>query len=120
MEKNILVVDDCATTRKIVSYMVKSAGHNPVLAVNGLDALEKMAQNDIALIVTDLNMPQMDGFELVKNVKANPATAGVPVIMITTESDEVKKEAGLAAGVSLFMTKPVTAKWLAYQIQKLL
>ncbi|MEE8575370.1 MAG: response regulator [Thermodesulfobacteriota bacterium] len=120
MEIDILVVDDCATTRKIVSYMVKSGGYNPVLAVNGLDALEKMAQHQIALIVTDLNMPQMDGFELVKNVKESPETSSIPVIMITTEGDELKKDAGLDVGVDIFMTKPVTSKWLTYQIKKLL
>ncbi len=118
MAANILVVDDCDTTRKIISYMIKGASHNPVTAVNGLDALEKLAQNDIALVVTDLNMPQMDGFELVKNMRDNPSYKDIPVIMITTEGDVTKEEMGMSAGVDMFMSKPVTSKWLAYQIQK--
>ena len=120
MSENILIVDDCDTTRKIITYMVKGAGHTPLGSVNGLDALEKLAQQEIALIITDLNMPQMDGFELVKSVRENPLLKDIPIIMITTEADELKEKAGLSAGVDVFMSKPVTSKWLAYQIQKLL
>lgn len=120
MSANILVVDDCDTTRKIVTYMIKGAGHNPVNAINGMDALEKLAQNEISLVVTDLNMPHMDGFELVKNMKDNPAFKEIPIIMITTEGDTTKEEMGMNAGVDIFMSKPVTSKWLAYQIQKLI
>ncbi len=120
MSANILVVDDCDTTRKIISYMIKGAAHNPVTAVNGLDALEKLAQNEISLFVTDFNMPHMDGFELVRNMKESPASKDIPVIMITTEGDATKEELGLSAGVDIFMSKPVTSKWLAYQIQKLI
>ena len=120
MSTNILVVDDCDTTRKIISYMIKGATHNPVTAVNGLDALEKLAQNEIALVVTDLNMPHMDGFELVRNMKENPACKDIPVIMITNDNDDSKEEMGKSVGVDIFMSKPVTSKWLAYQIQKLI
>ncbi len=119
MSKNILVVDDCDTTRKILSYMVKGAGLNPVGATNGLDALEKLAQNEIAVVVTDLNMPQMDGFELVTSIRDNPSLKDLPVIMVTTEADELKKDMGLSAGVDIFMSKPVTSKWLTYQLRKL-
>jgi two-component system chemotaxis response regulator CheY len=120
MSLNILVVDDCDTTRKIITYMIKGAGYSAVNAVNGMDALEKLAQNEIALVVTDLNMPHMDGFELVKNMKENPAYGEIPVIMITTEGGSAKEELGMNAGVDIFMSKPVTSKWLAYQIQKLI
>ncbi|MBI5682313.1 MAG: response regulator [Deltaproteobacteria bacterium] len=120
MSKNILIVDDCDTTRKLISYMVKGAGYNPIGAVNGFDALEKLAQNEISLVVTDLNMPQMDGLELARNIKTDENYKGMPVIMLTTESSEKDKETGLQAGVDVYMTKPVTSKWLAYQIQKLL
>ncbi|MBI5328534.1 MAG: response regulator [Deltaproteobacteria bacterium] len=120
MSKNILIVDDCGTTRKLLSYMIKVAGHNAVGAVNGFDALEKLAQNDIALVVTDLNMPQMDGLELVKNIRGDDIYKNIPVIMLTTEAGERDKEIGFQAGVNIYMTKPVTSKWLAYQIEKLL
>ena len=120
MSKNILVVDDCDTTRKILSYMVKGAGLNPIGAMNGLDALEKLAQNDIAVVVTDLNMPQMDGFELVTNIRDNQTLKDIPIIMVTTEADELKKNMGISAGVDIFMSKPVTSKWLTYQLRKLI
>ncbi len=120
MSENILVVDDCDTTRKIISYMVKGAGLNPIGATNGLDALEKLAQHDIAVVVTDLNMPQMDGFELVTNIRDNQALMDIPVIMVTTEADELKKNLGLSAGVDIFMSKPITSKWLTYQLRKLI
>ncbi len=119
MSKNILIVDDCDTTRKILTYMVKGAGHSPVGAINGLDALEKLAQNEISLVVTDLNMPQMDGFELVESMRENPDLKHIPIIMITTEADALKEEKGKDAGVDIFMSKPVTSKWLSYQIMKL-
>ncbi|MBI5233619.1 MAG: response regulator, partial [Deltaproteobacteria bacterium] len=82
--KTILIVDDCDTTRKILATMVKSSGFNAIVAINGLDALEKMVHNDVALVVTDLNMPQMDGIELVKNIRADSKYQKVPIIMITT------------------------------------
>ena len=119
MSKNVLIVDDCDTTRKILSYMVKGADFNPIGAANGLDALEKLAQNEIMVVVTDLNMPQMDGFELVSNIRENPSLKDIPVIMVTTEADELKKNMGLSAGVDIFVSKPVTSKWLTYQLQKL-
>lgn len=120
MAQNILIVDDCDTTRKLLSYMIKSAGHNPVAAVNGLDALEKLAQNNISLVLTDLNMPQMDGLELTKTIKSDDNYKHLPIIMISTEAAEQDKERGMKAGVNVYMTKPVTSKWLGYQLEKLL
>ncbi|MBI5599144.1 MAG: response regulator [Deltaproteobacteria bacterium] len=119
MRKNVLIVDDCDTTRKILSYMAKSVGYNPVTAVNGLDAIEKLAQNDISVIVTDLNMPMMDGLELVRTVRGNERYGAIPIIMVSTEAGENDRELGIKAGANLYMTKPITAKWLAYQIEKL-
>ncbi len=120
MSKTILVVDDSDTTRKLISYMVKSMGYKTVGAVNGLDALEKLAQNDIALVLTDLNMPQMDGLELAKSIRGDDNYKEMPIIMISTESEEEDRKKGMEAGVDQYLTKPVTSKWLSYQIGKLL
>ena len=120
MNKNILIVDDCDTTRKLLSFMIKGGGHNPIPASNGIDALEKLAQNEIHLVLTDLNMPQMDGLELVKAMRSDDNYKNIPVIMVSTEAEDKDKKMGYDAGVTLYMTKPVTAKWLVYQIDKLL
>lgn len=120
MGKTILIVDDCETTRKLLSYMVKGAGYNTIVAVNGIDALEKLAQNDISLVITDLNMPQMDGLELVRTMRNESSYSNIPVIMISTESGDKDREMGIRAGVNIYMTKPVTSRWLAYQIAKLI
>ncbi len=118
--KKILIVDDCSTTRKILSSMIKSIGYSPVAAMNGFDALEKLAQNDISLMVTDLNMPQMDGLELIKNIRESDDYKGIPIIMVTTESDERDREQGMEAGADVYVTKPVTSQRLTYEIKKLL
>ncbi|MBI5893172.1 MAG: response regulator [Deltaproteobacteria bacterium] len=120
MSKNILIVDDCDTTRKLLSFMVKGGGYNPIPASNGIDALEKLAQNEIILVITDLNMPQMDGLELVKTIRGDENYKNIPVIMVSTEAGENDKKMGYDAGVTLYITKPVTAKWLVYQIEKLI
>jgi len=120
MSKTILVVDDSDTTRKLISYMVKGIGYKTVGAVNGLDALEKLARNDIALVLTDLNMPQMDGLELAKSIREDDNYKEIPIIMISTESRDEARKKGIEAGVNRYLTKPVTSKRLGYQIEKLL
>ncbi len=99
---------------------VVSKGYVTVTADNGIDALEKLATNPGDLVLTDLNMPQMDGIELVKNIRANEVYEGLPIIMITTESGELDKETAFEAGVTAFLIKPVTPKKLVEEIEKLL
>ncbi|MCK5237812.1 MAG: response regulator [Deltaproteobacteria bacterium] len=120
MSRNILVVDDCGTTRKLLSYMVRSGGFSSIAASNGIEAMAKMAQNDIHLIVTDLNMPQMDGLELIKAVRDDGNHKDVPIIMLTTEAEERDKRRGLEAGADFYLTKPVTTESLIHHIEKLL
>jgi len=120
MKKPVLIVDDCGTTRKLLSYMIREKGYVTVTADNGIDALEKLATNPVDLVLTDLNMPHMDGIELVKNIRANEVYEGLPIIMITTESGELDKETAFEAGVTAFLIKPVTPKKLVEEIEKLL
>ncbi|MEO5357081.1 MAG: response regulator [Nitrospirae bacterium YQR-1] len=105
----IMVVDDDKTTRKILGLYLKGGGHQSVFAENGLDAIEKLAVNEVDLILTDLNMPFMDGIELIKTLKADTSFREIPVIMITTENDEVEKNKAVAAGANGYMVKPVSA-----------
>ncbi len=120
MEKQILIVDDCGTTRKLLSYIVRERGYRILCASNGIEALEKIATNPVDLIITDLNMPQMDGIELVRNIRDNEAYKEIPIIMVTTEAGEEDKEISLKAGVTSFLVKPITPKRLLYEIEKLL
>ncbi len=119
-EKEILVVDDCRTTRKLLTYIVKSKGYKVVLAENGIEALEKLGQNTIALILTDLNMPQMNGLELAENVRNDDSYARVPIIMVTTELGENNREEAEAIGVNTYFVKPVTPGELIEEVEKYL
>ncbi len=116
----ILVVDDCQTTRKILGLYLKAKGFDVVSAENGLDAIEKLASHDVNLIMSDLNMPFMDGIELVKTLKADPNTLHIPVLMVTTEADPEEREKAMEAGASAYLVKPVTADVVAINIKEIL
>lgn len=120
MEKKILIVDDCDTTRKLLSYIVRERGYKIFVASNGLEALEVMAGNPVDLVVTDLNMPQMDGLELSRNLKGQDTYKNIPIIMVTTESGEADRKMGFEAGVTTYLTKPFSPQRLLYEIEKLL
>lgn len=116
----ILIVDDDKTTRKLLSFYLKGSGFEVVTAENGLDALEKLGMDDINLIMTDLNMPFMDGIELVKTLKSDPNSAQIPIIMVTTEADINEQNRAFAAGANAYVTKPVTADMIAQKIKTIL
>lgn len=118
MGKSILIVDDCATTRKLLSYMVRDKGYRISCASNGIEALEILAANPVDLVITDLNMPQMDGLELSKSLREQEVYRGLPIIMVTTEASEADKELGKKAGVTAYLTKPITPQRLLYEIEK--
>jgi two-component system chemotaxis response regulator CheY len=119
MAMTILIVDDCSTTRKIISHYLRSAGFVTLQASNGLDAVEKLSVGNVDFIVTDLNMPQMDGLELVKWVRGNVQCQEVPIVMLTTETDESRKITAIKAGVSAFLSKPVTQEKLTEEVKKI-
>jgi len=116
----ILVVDDCATTRKLLTLYLKSKGYEVVTAENGLDGLEKVGKENVNLVLSDLNMPYMDGLEFVKSLRANPDTAELPLVMVTTEADPEEKEKAMKAGANGYMIKPVTAEMVAENIKKIM
>ncbi len=120
MSKNIMVVDDSFTTRKMLSFLLKGEGFNVVSAENGIDALEKLPFSNIDIIITDLNMPQMDGLELVNSLKKNPDYKEIPVIMLTTESEDSDKQKGFEAGASSYLIKPVPQDVLIKEVKKFL
>lgn len=116
----ILCVDDDKTTRKILSLYLKGKGYEVVTAENGLDALEKMGTENINLVVTDMNMPFMDGIELTKTLKADPNWQHVPILMVTTEADEEEKKRAAAAGVDDYLVKPANAEQITSSVKKIL
>jgi two-component system chemotaxis response regulator CheY len=116
----ILCVDDDKTTRKILSLYLKGKGYEVVTAENGLDALEKMGTDNINLVVTDMNMPFMDGIELTKTLRADPNWQHVPILMVTTEADEEEKKRAATAGVDDYLVKPANAEQITASVKKIL
>lgn len=106
MTKTILIVDDSASLRQVVSIALKTAGYEVVEACDGRDALGKVSGKRVHLIISDVNMPVMDGIAFVKEVKKLPEHRFTPVIMLTTESQESKKQEGQAAGAKAWVVKP--------------
>jgi two-component system, chemotaxis family, chemotaxis protein CheY len=119
MVKQALVVDDCAVTRRLVALYLKSAGFGSVQAENGLEALEKLAQEPIDIIVTDLNMPRMDGLALTKALRTESQYSRLPIVMLTTEHEDSERSKGMEAGVSVYLTKPVTKDQLGEVVKTL-
>jgi two-component system chemotaxis response regulator CheY len=119
MAKTILTVDDSASVRQLVGFTLRGAGYDVVEAVDGEDALARL-KGTIHLVITDLNMPRMDGIELVRRIRSSPAYKYVPVIMLTTESQESRKQAGKAAGATGWIVKPFGAEQLLAVLKRVL
>jgi two-component system chemotaxis response regulator CheY len=118
MAKTILIVDDSASMRQLVTFALKDVGFEVVAAVDGKDALGKLNSAKVDMVVTDLNMPNMDGIELIKQLRSSTATKFTPVVMLTTESQESKKQEGKQAGASGWIVKPFTPDKLIEVIKK--
>ena len=106
MGKRVMAVDDSATVRQVLQMTLEGAGYEVIEAVDGKDALAKLGKTPVDMMVTDLNMPNMDGIELIKNVRLSPGNRFMPIIMLTTESQPEKKQEGKAAGASGWIVKP--------------
>ena len=119
MSKTIMTVDDSASVRQMVALTLKDAGYAVIEACDGKDALGKLT-GQVDMIVTDLNMPNMDGIELIRNVRANAQYKFVPIVMLTTESLAEKKEEGKNAGATGWIVKPFKPEQLLAVAKKLL
>ena len=115
----IMIVDDCNTTRKLLGHYLRSRGYSVVFAENGLDALEKLAINDVNLVMTDLNMPYMDGIELISTIRSDSELSDIPILMVTTESDDKEREKAIISGANGYMIKPVTGDAIAKNIKSI-
>ncbi|WAR46547.1 response regulator [Methylomonas rapida] len=116
----ILAVDDSASMRQMVSFTLKGAGYNVVEAVDGVDALNKAKAQTFDCVVTDVNMPNKDGIELIKDLRALPNYKFTPMLMLTTESGMDKKQQGKEAGATGWIVKPFNPDQLLKTINKVM
>jgi two-component system chemotaxis response regulator CheY len=119
MGKLIMLVDDSASLRQVVGIALKSAGYDVLEACDGRDALSKLTGQKVHLIVSDVNMPNMDGISMVKEIKKLPNYKFTPIMMLTTESDQDKKMQGKAAGAKAWLVKPFQPPTLLDAVSKL-
>ena len=120
MAKTIMSADDSPSMRQMVSFTLKEAGYEVVEACDGQDALTKLKTKKIDMLITDLNMPKIDGIELIRQVRQMPEYKFIPVIMLTTESDSNKKAEGKAAGATGWLVKPFNPPQLTAVVKKVL
>ncbi len=119
MAKTILIVDDSSSMRQLVKMTLTGAGHQVIEAVDGRDALAKLTGQKVNLIISDVNMPNLDGIGLVKALKARPEYKFTPIVMLTTESEQNKKAEGQAAGARAWIVKPFQPAQLLSAVDKL-
>lgn len=120
MGKTIMTVDDSPSVRQMVSFTLQGAGHNVIEAVDGEDAISKLGGKRIHMVITDLYMPNMDGIELIRALRSNPSYRFIPIVMLTTESQQEKKQEGKNAGATGWIVKPFNPKQLLAVIKKVL
>ncbi len=117
---SVLAVDDSASMRQMVSFTLKGAGHEVVEAVDGVDALSKARGKKVDVVITDVNMPNMDGITLIKELRKLPNYRFVPMLLLTTESGMDKKQAGKAAGATGWLVKPFNPDSLLATVKRVL
>jgi len=120
MAKTILIVDDSSSLRTVVRLALVRAGYEVLEAGDGIEGLEQLEKGRVNLIVSDVNMPRMDGIAFVRKLKENMRHKFTPVIMLTTEGQDAKKEEGRAAGAKAWMVKPFNPPQLLDAVSKLL
>jgi len=119
MAKNILIVDDSASVRQVLNITLKGAGYDVIEATDGKDGLSKLTGQKVHLIISDVNMPNMDGISFLTAVKQLPNYKFTPVIMLTTESQEERMRQGQSAGAKAWMVKPFKPDQMLAAVEKL-
>ncbi|MBS1191843.1 MAG: response regulator receiver protein [Rhodocyclaceae bacterium] len=119
MSKTIMIVDDSASLRQVVSMTLKGAGYEVIEACDGRDALAKLKGQRVHLVISDVNMPNLDGIGFVQELKKDPSYKFTPVIMLTTEAQEARKQEGQAAGARAWVVKPFQPQQMLGAVAKL-
>lgn len=120
MSASILAVDDSASMRQMVSFTLKGAGYDVVEAADGVEALNIAKTRSVNLVITDVNMPNMDGITLIKELRGLPTYKFTPLLMLTTESGAEKKQQGKAAGATGWIVKPFNPEQLLNTVKKVI
>jgi len=120
MPKRIMTVDDSASMRQMVGFTLKQHGYDIVEAVNGAEALKKLEKETVDMLITDINMPEMDGISLVRKVRDNPSYKFMPIVILTTEFRPEKKQEGKAAGATGWIVKPFRPDQLVAVVRKVI
>ncbi len=119
--RRFLVIDDSAAMRQLITFALRRMGQVEIVeATDGVDALKKLPEEKWDLIITDINMPVMDGLKLVKLLKGNPTYRDIPVIIITTEGASEDRERGLALGATAYIAKPIQTSNLLEKVKEIL
>ncbi|MBC7216723.1 MAG: response regulator [Candidatus Caldatribacterium sp.] len=114
----VLIVDDSPTTRNFHAYILRSAGFTVVDASDGAEALEKLyTEEDIACVITDLNMPNMDGLTFIRRVRQEPLFVDLPIIVVTTLDEAADRKEGIRAGANFYLTKPIQPSILVESVR---
>jgi len=120
MSKTIMAIDDSASIRQVVGITLKKAGYEVIEANDGKDAMDKLTGQKVHLIICDVNMPNMDGIAFLKELRQNSNYKFTPIIMLTTEAQEAKKQEGKAAGAKAWIVKPFKPEQMLAAIEKLI
>jgi two-component system phosphate regulon response regulator PhoB len=120
MKQKILIVDDEPDALEVIAFKLKEAGYIPLTAADGLRAVELVRDERPALVVLDLMLPKLDGLEVCKLLRRDPATAGIPIIMLTARAAEMDRIVGLELGADDYVTKPFSPRELVLRIKKVL
>ena len=120
MKKVILTADDSASMRQMIDFTLKRGGYQVIEAVDGEDAFGKAKANQVHMVITDLNMPRMNGIDLIKALRAQPDYKFIPIVMLTTESQMSRKQEGKAAGATGWVVKPFKPDQLLAVVKKVL
>lgn len=120
MSKSILAVDDSASVRQMVAFTLKAAGYDVTEAVDGMDGLDKAKGKSFNLVLTDQNMPRMDGLTLIRSLRSLPSYRSTPTLMLTTESSDAMKAKGKEAGATGWVVKPFDPQRLVEVVKKVI
>ncbi len=118
MAKAVMVVDDSESIRKFLIFALRACGHIVIAARDGMEALEKLAKHKVDLVITDLNMPNMDGYELIQALREDNEYSDIPVIILSSLSNEEDIEHGLKIGANSYIIKPFDQKRIQYEVAK--
>lgn len=120
MAKTILVAEDSNSIRKFVVFALKIAGYNVIAASDGMEALEKLPAQKIDMLITDLNMPNIDGYKLIETIRQDPEYIDLPVIILSSLSKDHDIKQGMASGANSYLIKPFNQKRIQYEVAKYL